>query len=272
MMLSEAEKQEIIAFLREARQEKISIKFCERFDENSKIWNLKEHSHPYMEIIYFLEGKASIHSGNRDINVSLYDLLIYPPGILHKEYLDRSVHQEIICLWVECKASKSLSIPFKLADDSGELGWLCQCVHRNHLINNEASKEIETSLLRLLLLFMEQKLILSGTTRNPAVDRCVAYIKEHYAEEFDLKKLASISYVTSSYLSRLFKKFLNMTPMQYKNYVRLENSKHLLLINSSSIEEIANMIGFNDTKHFSSLFKKRYMITPTQFRKKYMAL
>jgi hypothetical protein len=62
-MLTEAAKQEVLRFLREAEKGCISLKFCERFDEKSKIWNLKEHSHPYLEIIYFFEGKASVPTG-----------------------------------------------------------------------------------------------------------------------------------------------------------------------------------------------------------------
>lgn len=64
-MLNEAVKQDVARFLKEAGKGAISLKYCERFDENSKLWILKEHSHPYLELIYFIDGKASVTTGGR---------------------------------------------------------------------------------------------------------------------------------------------------------------------------------------------------------------
>jgi|GEM_PF-6310440 hypothetical protein len=42
-MLTEAAKLEALRFLRDAGKGPLTLKFCERFDEKSKIWNLKKH-------------------------------------------------------------------------------------------------------------------------------------------------------------------------------------------------------------------------------------
>jgi two-component system response regulator YesN len=60
--------------------------------------------------------------------------------------------------------------------------------------------------------------------------------------------------------------------MRYRNSVRIEKAKHLLLIKSASVEEIADALGFADTKYFSQLFKSITSLTPSQFRNKYRAL
>jgi AraC-like DNA-binding protein/mannose-6-phosphate isomerase-like protein (cupin superfamily) len=268
-MLTEAAKKEVLAFLREAGKGSITLKFCERFDEKSRIWNLKEHSHPYLELLFFIEGKASVASGGDTLDVALYDLVAYPPGVTHRETLDSGSRQEIICLWLELKPQSSLPFSFKLSDDGGELGWLCQGAHRNHLRRGANFRELEDHLLRSLLLFMEQKLELAGQTKSAALDRARAYIDEHCTEEFDVEALAQVAYVTPSYLSRLFKKHLGTTPMRYRNTVRVEKAKHLLLIKSATVEEIADALGFEDAKYFSQLFKGATTLTPSQFRKKY---
>jgi two-component system response regulator YesN len=51
--------------------------------------------------------------------------------------------------------------------------------------------------------------------------------------------------------------------------VRIEKAKHLLLIKSASVEEIADVLGFEDAKYFSHLFKSITALTPSQFRRKY---
>jgi len=268
-MLTEATKHEVLRFLREAEKGTISLRFCERFDDKSKIWNLKEHSHPYLELIYFIEGKARVSTGGDTLDVALYDLLVYPPGVIHRETLDLTSRQEIVCLWLELGSPASLPFSFKLSDDDGEFGWLCQCAHRNHLRRGEHFRELEDHLLRSLLIFIKQKLSLADTSRSAALDRCRAYIDEHCVEDFDMEKLAQVAYVTPSYLSRLFRKHLGTTPMRYRNSVRIEKAKHLLLIKSASVEEIADVLGFEDAKYFSHLFKTTTSLTPSEFRRKF---
>jgi AraC-like DNA-binding protein len=271
-MLTEAAKHDVLRFIKEAGKGPISLKYCERFDENSKLWILKEHSHPYLELIYFIDGKAKVTTGGDTLDVALYDLLVYPPGVTHRETLDSTSRQEIVCLWLQIDGKATLPFSFKLSDDEGELGWLCQCAHRNHLRRGENYRELEEHLLRSILLFIEQKLALAGPSRSAALDRCRSYIDEHYAEDFDVEALAQVAYVTPSYLSRLFKKYLGTTPMRYRNAVRIEKAKHLLLIKSASVEEIAYVLGFEDPKYFSHLFKRGTSLTPSQFRRKYQSI
>jgi len=268
-MLTDSMKADILRFLRTACKGPISLRFCERFDEKSKIWNLREHSHPYLELIYFIDGRASISTGGEVLDVALFDLVAYPPGVSHIESLDGSSHQEIVCLWLELDPVASLPFSFKLTDEDGEFGSLFQWVHLNHVHRAKHYRELEEQLARSILLYMEQKLEAADSSRIAALDRSRAYIQEHYSEDFDVEELARVACVTPSYLSRLYKKHLGTAPMRYRNAVRIEKAKQLLLVKSASIEEIADILGFEDTKYFSQLFRSLTSLTPSQFRKKY---
>lgn len=271
-LLSNEEKQAALGFLRGAVAGSISLQFCERFDESSKIWNLKEHAHPFLELIYFIEGKARVASDGNTLDVTLYDLLAYPPGVAHQETIDLGSRQEIVCLWLDLGTAATITFPFKLSDDEGELGWLCLCLYRNHVRQGEASLELEQHLLKSLLLVIMQKLSMNAHSGSLALDRCRTYIDEHYAEAFDVGMLAQLVYVSPSYLSRLFRKHLGTTPLQYRNSVRVDKAKHLLLVKSASVEEIADFLGFEDSRYFSQLFKSATSLTPSEFRKKFRAL
>lgn len=270
-MLSEEGRKEALRFLHEAGKGSLALRFCERFDEKSRIWNLKEHSHPYLELLYFIEGRARVVTGGETLEVALYDLLVYPPGVAHRETLDSTSRQEIVCFWLELGGKPTLPFSFKLSDDDGELGWLFQGAHRNHIQRGGHFLELEDHLLRSLLIFMEQKLELGGQSKVAALDRCRAYIDEHCTEHFEMDTLAEVACVSPSYLSRLFKKHLGTTPMRYRNSVRVERAKHLLLAKSVTVEEIADALGFEDAKYFSRLFKIATSLTPSQFRRKFRA-
>jgi AraC-like DNA-binding protein len=268
-MLTDTMKGDVLRFLRAACKGPIALKFCERFDEKSKIWNLREHSHPYLELIYFIDGKAKVSTCGDVLDLALFDLVAYPPGVTHRETLDSSSHQEIVCLWLELDAAAALPFCFKLTDEDGEFGSLFQWIHLNHVHRAKHYRELEEQLLRALLLFAEQKLESVASSRIAALDRSRAYVEEHYAEDFDVEVLARVACVTPSYLSRLYKKHIGTSPMRYRNAVRIEKAKQLLLVKSASIEEIADILGFEDTKYFSQLFKSMTTLTPSQFRKKY---
>jgi len=268
-MLAESQKNAAVEFLHTALQGKISLKFSERFDEKSKIWNFKPHSHPYLELIYFWQGKARVKTSGNTIDVAFFDLLAYPPGVMHTETLDDSSHNEIVCLWLELPADASLPFSFKLSDDDGVLGWLCHATYINHLHRQWHYSELEDHLLKSLILYMEQKLLNASPTGSAAFDRSKAFIDEHYAENFTMDELAKIACVSPSYLSRLYGRHLGTSPMQYRNAMRVEKAKHLLLVKQASVEEIADILGFSDTKYFSQLFKSLTAMTPTQFRRKY---
>jgi len=268
-MLSDNMKTEALRFLREAREGGISLKFCKRFNDESRIWNFREHSHPYLELLYFFDGRASVATHSDVLDVGLYDLVVYPPGVTHRESLDFSSHNEIVCLWMELEKDCTLPFSFKMRDDDGELGWLCQAANVNHSRRATHYRELEDHLLRSLLLFMEQKMEGVNPSASEQLDRSRAYICEHYHEDFTVKTLAKVACVTPSYLSRLYKKHLGTSPMRYRNAVRIEKAKHLLLGKSTSIEHIATELGFEDTKYFSQLFKAATALTPSEFRRKY---
>ena len=35
------------------------LRFCEQFDDTNPLWNHSRHSHPYIELLFFLDGKAN---------------------------------------------------------------------------------------------------------------------------------------------------------------------------------------------------------------------
>ncbi len=73
-------------------------------------------------------------------------------------------------------------------------------------------------------------------------------------------------FVSPSYLFRLFKKKMGVTPMRYRNLVRIDKAKLLLLDRTLTIEEVAERVGFEDAKYFARVFKKETGASPSAFR------
>ena len=103
---------------------------------------------------------------------------------------------------------------------------------------------------------------------NKLGKKLLEYVDENYTEP-DLCLTSAADYLgTSIYVvSRLFKE---VTGKGFKEFVtdkRLENARTLLETTSHNVSEIAVMTGFENAVYFSNLFKSKYGLAPTQYRK-----
>ena len=92
----------------------------------------------------------------------------------------------------------------------------------------------------------------------------------HFNESISLSDVAEHCNVNSSYLSNLFHKQLGISYSKYVTKLRMEYAVACLKEPScAKIYEIGEKLGFVSTKHFISVFKKYYGMSPTAYQKMY---
>ncbi len=96
--------------------------------------------------------------------------------------------------------------------------------------------------------------------------KAIEYIHEHYNEQVTLNEVADSIYVSTFYISRMFKKELGKNFVDYLNDVRIEKAKELLKDVKYKTYEVADLVGISDPHYFSKLFKKHSGITPSEYR------
>lgn len=252
-------------FLAGVSWEGAEIRFCERFDGQSRIWNFERHAHEVFEFLYFLDGGARIRAGDEDLQAGLFDLVVYPPGVVHEERLLEGFRHEIICFWVDLGTTPRYGSGLRVNDGSGQIRALVETIYAEVVARRAfAADVIRTSLQTLWWL------VRRGLESPPAdeglVGRCLGYIQEHYTEDFGVDDLARAVAVSPSYLFRVFKKTMGVTPMHVRNQVRVEKAKLLLCQSNRRVELVALEVGFGEVKHFSQLFKRATGVTPGVFR------
>jgi len=93
------------------------------------------------------------------------------------------------------------------------------------------------------------------------------YINNNFDNELNLDLLSHIRFTSKFHLLRLFKRYYGQTPMQYLIDRRLDKSKELLL-KGQNVTETCFDIGFESPSSFSTLFKSKFGLTPTEFQKR----
>ncbi len=92
------------------------------------------------------------------------------------------------------------------------------------------------------------------------------YIKENYNKDFGLTDLADAVEMNPAYLSSLFKEEVGMTYVKYLTELRIAQAKKLLL-EGYKVNEVSYMVGYNNYRHFGSIFKKYVGVTPNEYKK-----
>jgi len=100
------------------------------------------------------------------------------------------------------------------------------------------------------------------------VDAITRYMERHYDNAITLNKLAEMFHGSPYHLHRTFKKIMNVTPVTYLQGIRLEKARERLAGTNSSVADIGSQVGLPSTSYFISLFKRKFGITPYEFRKR----
>ncbi len=96
-----------------------------------------------------------------------------------------------------------------------------------------------------------------------------AYMRVNYAEAVTLPSLSERFHVSSSYLSRIFKRHTGMAPIEFLTRLRIEEACRLLSERQDLLlKDIAGMLGVNDSYYFSKLFKSIVGTTPSEYRRR----
>ena len=92
-----------------------------------------------------------------------------------------------------------------------------------------------------------------------------------YSQDLYLDKLAEKVDVHPAYLCRVFKKETGENLIHYLMKFRIEKSKQLLCNPNIKVYEVASMVGYENMKTFSRIFKTVVGETPREFREKFFA-
>lgn len=105
-----------------------------------------------------------------------------------------------------------------------------------------------------------------ASSDNSLVAQIQEYLQVHFREGLSLTILADIFNITPSYLSTIFHKEIGEPYSKYLLRMRMETSKALLSNQNSKVQDVAIDVGFASSKHFGSVFKAYYGISPGEFK------
>lgn len=206
-----------------------------------------------------LEG---IKSGNeRIVRGKLQDISVYIDGLnaLNKEYIKNFY-------WNTISSINNIRISIAAADNGKKIENR-DISNLYHMIEKCDSIRDLGSILEEIALNVAAKV---NSFNNKSIKlilrKAVEYLQMHYSEQITLNEVAEYAFVSTYYISRMFKKELGKNFVDYLNEIRLEKAKELLKDVKFKTYEVAELVGIPDAHYFSRLFKKHEGLTPTEYR------
>ena len=96
----------------------------------------------------------------------------------------------------------------------------------------------------------------------------ITYLKDNIDRQISLEDISGrFSYSLSS-IKRIFKEETGFSIISYLNSLRMEKAKEQLISSDISISQLATLLGFSNIYYFSVAFKKRFGMSPSNFRAK----
>lgn len=113
--------------------------------------------------------------------------------------------------------------------------------------------------------FIEQPM--AASTQNSQVNQLLDYLRENLAKQHSIDDLAKRTAMSRRTFTRRFHKATGMTLVDWLVNERLQQTRELLETTSMPVERISELAGFQTPLSFRQHFKKRYQVSPRDWRK-----
>ena len=252
------------------------------------------HWHEEMEIVYVEEGEFIECVDFEDYHLKKGDIALVNPSVLHsfrqfenKRTVFRSIIFNMNLLTGNSTDACSIKyfVPFTengyispvvISPDNPNYPAILDRVQNMISVYSEKGRCFEIRLKAevyglFYILFKDvlaseygESTIRDITTRNIKV--IIDYINENYMNNITIEELAETVNLSKHYFMRFFKKYMGMTCIEYINDYRLNIASNMLLTTRVQITEVAASIGITNLSYFNRIFKKKFHMTPKEYR------
>ncbi len=100
--------------------------------------------------------------------------------------------------------------------------------------------------------------------------RCKNHIENNFIRISSSNQIADECNLNIRYIARLFRMYNEIRPYEYLMNLKMNKAANLLITTNFNVNQIAKMTGFEDAYNFSRIFKKRFEVSPTEYRKAFL--
>ncbi|MBM7854159.1 YesN/AraC family two-component response regulator [Desulfohalotomaculum tongense] len=108
------------------------------------------------------------------------------------------------------------------------------------------------------------------TNQRYFIEKAIKYIHNNFKQKLPLKLVASHVFLNPQYFSRIFKKEVGISYVEYVNKLKIEYACKLLETTNYPAYRISSECGFTDPSYFNRVFVQQMNMTPKEYRTKHL--
>ena len=252
------------------------------------------HAHPFFQIFFLIKGKLIHHINNLSADMSIGEMAIIPPGVMHCISLENTpsfysfsfnlstfgeintINEQVITILNSLQdVGKKILPKTSIADDDIlHIQSIFERIYKEYEQKKVGFKESIISYAILLITQFIRRYHLTNTvfssvesyTAEQMVLNCIKYIDTHFTEDLKIDDLSRISAISPSTFCACFKKITGATLNAYLNSRRIKYATELIK-KGYKITNVSSFCGYNDFATFSRNFKKNVGISAREYQK-----
>ncbi len=108
----------------------------------------------------------------------------------------------------------------------------------------------------------------AGKSVSLQLGSAIEYVDKNYPNNFKIADLANECHMSETHFRRIFQEKMNMTPVEYVNFVRVRKACELIDKTDISMEDVAEKVGFVTPSTFNRNFRRIIGTSPYQWKKR----
>lgn len=251
------------------------------------------HFHNYLELGYCYSGHGTMYFGDVEVPYNAGDVIVIPKNHPHRtQGIDKNIQRwEYLFVDTETLLKRQYPDQPRIAEE------LIERLHSKMFI---VTQEIDSSIAKKMLLLLDEHrkkqefyqdvvnaelvtLLLSiirlnhkgvtmktVTSHNGCLENIlnvVEFIDSHYQEKIYIEDLVKRSYMSETHFRRKFNEYMNITPIDYINLLRVKRACEIMRSDNCSISDAGFQAGFQTESAFIRNFRKFVGATPRDWKK-----
>lgn len=246
------------------------------------------HSHPEVELTIVTHGKSMRYIGDHAAPCHAGEAVLVGSRIPHcwvEEGAYAGVCVQFMLELPKLLPSRSAANRISQLWNNAQQARLFDSASSTKILQQIESIEKSRDIERLSCTFELLHLLAStlSTSSTPLTDRThgfslgvsdetmdhfIDWLLHHYTENISVKEAAGHCAMSRATFHRRFSRYTGNTFIEFVNQLRMAQALRELGSTGRSILEIAISVGFGSLSHFNKVFRSRYAMTPSEFRKR----
>lgn len=228
---------------------------------------------PHYLIHYILDGEGTYYENGREYKLGVGDGFLINPGTTTYYIADEKNPWEYCWIGFDGYEVKTILKNCGLQDSNvifhvNSLGMRDALLELNENFEKKAGNNY-TYISYLYIIFSYMVKIEKESTdldTQRYLEEAISYINNNYIYDIKIIDVAKYIGIDRTYLYKIFINGKRISPQQYLIERRLQAACRYLRETKMMVTEIAYSCGFKDSPSFNKHFKRRYGITPSEYR------